>query len=151
MPQNLAARLWTNPIEPKEEVVTGGRATNTTTHAFTPDRLYRHVLTGADGNAYNPYVLCLRSKAVFCKHTYNTRNATANRIYFGASLRNCFRIVASPDCTNRVMAVACPRVNGCNVSRASIRSTFPNSTIHPTDTPTVHNVVIHSVYTAPSG
>lgn len=44
------------------------------------------------------------------------------RVIFGASVINCRRVISSPSCASRVIYVACPLVNGCNVASRSCRA-----------------------------
>lgn len=66
--------------------------------------------------------LVLRSKAVFRKGTFKCLKSDVNRMMFGASVAKCRRMLASPSCCNRVMAVACPLMKGCKVGLRSVRS-----------------------------
>lgn len=65
--------------------------------------------------------LVLSSKDHFPNGSFNCRGPMTNRIIFGATVANCPRDLASPSCTKRLVALACPLINGCKMPPFAVR------------------------------
>lgn len=65
--------------------------------------------------------LVLSSKDHFRNGSFNFRGPMTKRIIFGATVANCPRDLASPSCTKRLVALACPLINGCNIPPFALR------------------------------